>query len=366
MALLPPNCLEAGYEQFLLALLARFYGLAGADVADLHLFSHDLSRADRHLSIGDDGLRSLARGLIAFGDIDGAPLIAARLLETDRERLPELPRLRAEGVSAVLVFSLQFGKEHQLGRIVVLSRDPLEEILTGTTAAFLEALAVQMTLAIEAHNRCTEARFLERRWADHGHRLRNHLAILWEGLDRLSRDYPEDKRLRRYTVELEAFGRLPRIFEDPRQYLANLPLSHLAESVIAKTIAAFGAKGRVSWQIEGASVPNLCLRDLEAMAIVLGELTTDSLKYAWPPDAVGTIHVSIEEKEDGGKTWIIVQYEDDGRGLPAGFDLAQSSGTGLRLVGETLKEIGGTFTLGDKPASGQPVHGLTATLRFPR
>ncbi len=366
MALLPPDCLEAGYEDFLLGLLARIFSLAGADVADLHLFSHDLSVSDRHFSVGDDGLLRLAKGLIAQGTGDGAPLIVPRLLETDRERLPELPHLQKYGVAAVLVYPLQVNPGQSLGRIVILSCTALDETLTANVGAFLEALVVQLTLAIEAHDRRDEARFLELRWAAHGHRLRSHLSAINGHLADLRRAGSGDASLMKLADQLGAFGTLTRLFEASRQYFANFPLSYLAESIIAETVTAFGAKGRVSWQIEGAPVPNLCLRDLEAMAIVLGELTLDSLKYAWLPGAVGTIHVSIEEKEEGEKTWVIVQYEDDGHGLLEDFDLATVSGTGLRLVGETLREIGGRVDLGEQFDPKRVAPGFSATLRFPR
>lgn len=366
-SLLNPDCLDTGFDDFLHDLLGRVYAVSHADLAVLEIYPRGEGDKTRYLSFGDDTgrLLGLAKSLVTSGTGSGVPLIFPCLLGANVAAFPELPRLRKEGIEAVLVYLLQISPDKPLGRVVVLSTTKLEETLKNFNYSLLEAFAVQLTLVIEAHNRLEDIQFLELRRANHAHRLRSHLTHLCGRLGALRTDFPQDERLNRYVAELETFGKLTRLFEDPRRYFSDFPLSYLVESIAIETIKAFGAEDRVSWGIAGESVPNLNLRQLEAMAAAIGELTTNSLKYAWPRDEVGEIHVTLEEeKDERGCTWVVVRYADNGCDLPAEFDPGTTKGTGLRMVGVILQAIDGTISLCEKPLTMQLMHGFSATIRF--
>lgn len=151
--LLKPDCLGAGFGDFLLDLLGRVYAVSCADVVNLEIYPREVGDESRHFSVGDDGLMGLAKNLIALGTGSGVPLIFPWLLGANVAAFPELPLLREKGVMAVLVYPLQISPDKSLGRVVILSSTALDETLTDLRYSFLESLAVQLTLAIEAFSR---------------------------------------------------------------------------------------------------------------------------------------------------------------------------------------------------------------------
>ncbi|GAB4221547.1 MAG: hypothetical protein Kow009_11170 [Spirochaetales bacterium] len=80
---------------------------------------------------------------------------------------------------------------------------------------------------------------------------------------------------------------------------------------------------------------------LFALGLILNELITNSMKYAFEGRGSGSISIEGEEKE--GR--IRLHYEDDGVGLPKGFRLDQSERFGLQLVSLLTEQLGGTIRI---------------------
>jgi PAS domain S-box-containing protein len=78
-----------------------------------------------------------------------------------------------------------------------------------------------------------------------------------------------------------------------------------------------------------------------SIGLILTELVTNCLKYAFPAGKRGTITISLKRHQSHAT----LEVRDDGRGLPAGFDLGESSGMGLKLVQGLSKQVGGRFSL---------------------
>ncbi|HVH23812.1 MAG TPA: ATP-binding protein, partial [Pseudonocardia sp.] len=69
------------------------------------------------------------------------------------------------------------------------------------------------------------------------------------------------------------------------------------------------------------------------LVLVLTELVHNALAHAFDPGQVGEVTVVAERAAE----MLHVAVADDGRGLPAGFDLERSNGLGLQIV-RTLLE----------------------------
>ena len=76
------------------------------------------------------------------------------------------------------------------------------------------------------------------------------------------------------------------------------------------------------------------------LGLILNELVTNALKYAYPAGAAGEVRVELARTEDG----IRLSVADDGAGLPQGLDPATSGGTGMSLVRMLAGEIDGELT----------------------
>jgi two-component sensor histidine kinase len=75
------------------------------------------------------------------------------------------------------------------------------------------------------------------------------------------------------------------------------------------------------------------------LGLIVNELVTDSLKYAFPAKKG---RVALRLLSEGG--YLVLNVEDDGVGLPPGFNPARASGFGLTLVMSLAAQLGATFS----------------------
>ena len=88
--------------------------------------------------------------------------------------------------------------------------------------------------------------------------------------------------------------------------------------------------------------------------LLLNELLTNALKYAFPDGRAGDIHVEL--RAEAGRATLSVR--DTGVGLPEGLDIRHTESLGLQLVSMLTDQLKGTLTLGRE-------HGTAFTLTFP-
>lgn len=77
------------------------------------------------------------------------------------------------------------------------------------------------------------------------------------------------------------------------------------------------------------------------MALIVNELVTNAVKYAFSNRHEGHISVRLVRQD---ATTALVSVRDDGTGLPADFDLSKSKGLGLRIVTALAKQLGADIT----------------------
>ena len=77
------------------------------------------------------------------------------------------------------------------------------------------------------------------------------------------------------------------------------------------------------------------------IGLIVTELITNSLKYAFPDGRKGHVALSLHIRKDRA----ILEIRDDGVGIPEGFDPSADGGTGLMLVTGLAQQVGGTFSM---------------------
>jgi PAS domain S-box-containing protein len=90
--------------------------------------------------------------------------------------------------------------------------------------------------------------------------------------------------------------------------------------------------------------------------LILNELVTNALKYAYPTGSSGEIAVDLTETPAG---LVSLSVADRGVGLPAGFDWRNSKSMGLPIVDLLANQLGGTFAIRTNP-------GTAFTIEFPK
>jgi two-component sensor histidine kinase len=83
------------------------------------------------------------------------------------------------------------------------------------------------------------------------------------------------------------------------------------------------------------------------MGLILNELLSNSSKYAFSKTKGGKLEISFKEKKGrAGVCVFTLLVKDNGKGLPAGLDIHQTSTLGLQLVSILTEQIGGKIIVG--------------------
>jgi two-component sensor histidine kinase len=138
--------------------------------------------------------------------------------------------------------------------------------------------------------------------------------------------------------------------------MAEVEFDSYARTLVQELVYSYaGKKGNVTGRL---LPPPILLNIGQAIpcALILNELVTNALKYAYPDGRDGEVMVEINEMP-GGR--IRVAVSDRGQGLPPDFDWRNSNSLGLRIVDVLTQQLGGTLTV----ESGQRT---TFILEFPR
>lgn len=118
-----------------------------------------------------------------------------------------------------------------------------------------------------------------------------------------------------------------------------------------------GKEGGIELRVEAEPLP--LLFDLAVpCGLIANELVTNALKYAFGPKGRGRILVGLGLSPEG---YIELRVEDDGRGLPAGFDPETDGHTGLQTVFAIgVHQLKGRVRIGPREGGG-----TSCLVRFP-
>ena len=89
--------------------------------------------------------------------------------------------------------------------------------------------------------------------------------------------------------------------------------------------------------------------------LIINELVSNSFKYAWPMADRGEVTISIIPDETDQESFVL-EVRDDGVGLPADFDLANSTSLGLKLVNMLVEQLEGEIMTNDENGSVFTMH----------
>lgn len=86
---------------------------------------------------------------------------------------------------------------------------------------------------------------------------------------------------------------------------------------------------------------NLSSKILFSLGIIINELFTNAMKYAFTGAESGHINIYLDKAENH----VTLTVKDNGRGLPEGLEVNKSNGFGLRLVEMITQQLKGTYTI---------------------
>jgi two-component sensor histidine kinase len=290
------------------------------------------------VTVGDD-LASPA----GFALRTGLPVISNHLETEERFRTPEV--LVRHGIRRAMNVILQ-GEGRPFGVLEVDSRS--EQEFGALDFAFLEGAANILGMAIERERNEQNLKrseqnlkvALEREQVlskDITHRVKNGLAIVASML-KLQANAIDDPAVTSHLEEA-AYRVLAVAKVHQRIQQANgggrLDLGSYVRDVCQDLNEAVPL-----CRIEVATEPGIDVMTDRAVLIVLiaNELITNATKYAYQ-DQRGTILVRVAR---GADNIIELSVRDEGRGLPADFELRSAPGLGLRIIRALSKQLNAT------------------------
>jgi len=176
------------------------------------------------------------------------------------------------------------------------------------------------------------------------HRVKNNLQVI-SSLLRLQSQYVQDKR------DAE-------IFKESRNRIKSMALVH-EKLYQSKDLASINFHEYVGLLLNGlfrsygVNTDKIALKtNIEDImlgvdvaipcGLIINELVSNSLKYAFPEDKAGEIEITLRTSDEGAMDLTVA---DNGVGLPGDWDLTNSGSLGLKLVKILTDQIDGKIEL---------------------
>lgn len=222
-----------------------------------------------------------------------------------------------------------------------------------------------------------EALLTEKEWMlkEIHHRVKNNLQVITSLLNSQS-DYLQDPvalaAIRESQNRVQTMALIhQRLYES--QHLSTVDMAGYIGEVVDYLLESFSSQPTVRAELD-VFPAWLDVNMATPIGLIINEAVTNSLKYAFPASSTGTqpsrvIRVSLQPLSEQTYRLLI---QDNGVGLPAGFDPAQSDTLGLTMIQGLSRQIGGQLQIGQaqgvfikldfNPAKNSAVSGKTPPL----
>ncbi len=116
---------------------------------------------------------------------------------------------------------------------------------------------------------------------------------------------------------------------------AAVSAKELVPAVVEQVNAAYGSTAALEYDIADVEVGH---DQATPLALLLSELVTNALKYAFPDGRRGIISIVVSQADQSGRSRLVVR--DNGEGMP---DTDERSSMGMRLVKGVVVQLQGDF-----------------------
>jgi PAS domain S-box-containing protein len=179
------------------------------------------------------------------------------------------------------------------------------------------------------------------------HRVKNNLQIVSSLLSHQARLVKDPEVLKLFKESQNRIKTMALVHDKlyRSQSLDRINVGEYAESLIVYLFQALQVDPqRVAWEKDIRRV-DMDINTAIPLGLIVNELVSNALKYAFPGDRTGKIRIEIVPAEDGA---VRLTVRDDGVGIPAGLDIMQTETLGLQIVGMLAQQLEGAITLDRK------------------
>jgi two-component sensor histidine kinase len=130
--------------------------------------------------------------------------------------------------------------------------------------------------------------------------------------------------------------------------LARIPMQAYIKELVAYLRDSYRLSQPVRFRLEVESI-EIDVTQAVPLGLILNEAVTNACKYAFPGGRAGTVNISLCRVPGVEPGAYQLRIEDDGVGLPEGFDPARSRSLGMTLMHGFSRQLKGKLTLGGPP-----------------
>jgi two-component sensor histidine kinase len=181
------------------------------------------------------------------------------------------------------------------------------------------------------------------------HRVKNNLQIIQSMLNLQLPQIEDEKAIALFKESQNRVYSMALIHEKLYQSeaLSTIDFHEYITSLVTYLFNAYGAAGK-------AIRPVICMDDISLdvdttipCALIINELVSNSLKYAFPGPkrAEGPAVIRVELRREPGNRFLLI-VGDNGVGLPEGFEIRSSTSLGLKLVSVLSRQLAGDISIG--------------------
>lgn len=174
------------------------------------------------------------------------------------------------------------------------------------------------------------------------HRIKNNMGVIRSLLSIQSRSAPDkscQEILQDAANRLQGMMVLYDKLYRSRSFM-ELSIKDFLPSLIEEVITQYSSANKIKTKIAIEDI-SLNTKLLSTIGIMICEMLTNSMKYAFPKKSSGTITVQAFRQNN----IVSLVYADDGIGLPEDTDLDKTSTFGLELIHLLTKQIDGTLSV---------------------
>lgn len=182
------------------------------------------------------------------------------------------------------------------------------------------------------------------------HRVRNNLQVI-SSLLNLQARATNDQYVRQAFEEsqrrVQSMALIHQQLYEANSF-ANIDLADYVRRLSNHLLRAFGeSTDHIHLDIEIHEV-SLAVDRAAPCGLIINELLSNSLKYAFSGRRAGRIYIRAEQQPDHS---IVLTVGDDGPGLPPEVGFWSTKTLGLRLVRTLVRQLDGELELGDPPGT---------------
>ncbi len=188
------------------------------------------------------------------------------------------------------------------------------------------------------------------------HRVKNNLQVITSILNLQSQYIKDELALRLFKESQTRIKSISLVHEKlyRSKDLVRIDFSDYVQEIATHLFHLYGKRAIIALEL---NIDKLSMHMNTAIpcGIIINELVSNALKYAFPDDRKGKIGIRLQEDQDHQ---YVLTVMDNGIGFPKDLNFRHTETLGLQLVVTLTSQLDGTIQMNDG-------EGTTFTIRFP-